>query len=113
MSPKRRSRKKRLLKSIGKVLIVVGIMTLLLMAVVGRFLKYNRSLWRPHGSGMNTAERHRLWHTYRVGFTWYINTPSGAVFNNGDGTAHPEKNVTKQDYSNACAITGWRQEQSR
>jgi hypothetical protein len=57
MPRKRKIRPKRskLLRFLLKVMIVLGIAILLLMAIVGRMLKYNRYFWHPHNTKVDTV----------------------------------------------------------
>jgi hypothetical protein len=49
-----RPKKRRLLRFLLKVVIVLGIVILLVMAIVGRMLKYNRYFWHPHNAKVDT-----------------------------------------------------------
>ncbi len=50
-----RPKKNKLLSFLLKVLIVLGVVTLLVMAIVGRILKQERYFWHPHSPKVDTA----------------------------------------------------------
>jgi hypothetical protein len=58
MPKKRKARRtiSRTLMFFLKLLVVLAIVTLLLMAIVGRFLKFDRYFRHPHRAGADAAE---------------------------------------------------------